>query len=64
MVAPFDCAYGAKTPTPGLAVIGASAFVSDPANGRIREYHLDTLKQELDLPVGGMPANLAGSDAG
>ena len=64
VVAPFDCAYGAKTPTPSLAVIGASAFVSDPANGRIREYHLDTLKQGLDLPVGGMPANLAGSDAG
>jgi hypothetical protein len=63
-VAGFDCQYGAKTPTPGLAVIGGSAFVSDPGNGRIREYHLDTLKQGLDLPVGGMPANLAGSDAG
>lgn len=60
----FDCAYGAKTPTPSLAVIGGSAFVSDPTNGRIREYHLDTLKQGLDMPVGGMPANLAGSDAG
>lgn len=60
----FDCAYGAKTPTPSLAVIGGSAFVSDPAGGRIREYHLDTLKQGLDMPVGGMPANLAGSDAG
>ncbi len=63
-VAPFDCAFGAKTPTPGLAVLGSSAFVSDPSNGRIREYHLDTLKQGLDMPVGGMPANLAGSDAG
>ena len=60
----FDCAYGAKTPTPNLAVIGGNAFVSDPTNGRIREYHLDTLKQGLDMPVGGMPANLAGSDAG
>jgi hypothetical protein len=60
----FDCAYGAKTPTPNLAVIGGSAFVSDPMNARIREYHLDTLKQGLDMPVGGMPANLAGSDAG
>lgn len=60
----FDCAYGAKTPAPSLAVIGASAFVSDPTSGRIREYHLDTLKQGLDMPVGGMPANLAGSDAG
>lgn len=60
----FDCAYGAKTPTPSLAVIGNSAFVSDPSGGRIREYHLDTLKQGLDMPVGGMPANLAGSDAG
>jgi hypothetical protein len=60
----FDCAYGAKTPTPGLAVTGNGAFVSDPTNGRIREYHLDTLKQGLDLPVGGVPANLAGSDAG
>jgi hypothetical protein len=63
-VAGFDCQYGARTPTPNLAVIGASAFVSDPGNGRIREYRLDTLKQGLDMPVGGMPANLAGSDAG
>lgn len=60
----FDCAYGASTPTPSLAVIGGSAFVSDPVHGRIREYHLDTLKQGLDLPVGGKPANLVGSDAG
>lgn len=60
----FDCAYGARTPTPGLAVIGNSAFISDPTGGRIREYHLDTLKQGLDMPVGGMPANLAGSDVG
>jgi hypothetical protein len=63
-VPPFDCAYGAKTATPSLAVIGGSAFVSDPGNGRIREFHLDTLKQGLDMPVGGAPANLAGSDAG
>lgn len=61
----FDCAYGAKTPTPGIAIVGNSAFVSDPTSGRIREYHLDTLKQGLDMPVGGMPANLAGGgDAG
>ncbi|WP_306224980.1 hypothetical protein [Bosea beijingensis] len=60
----FDCAYGAKTPTPSLAVIGGSAFVSDPANGRIREYHLDTPKQGLDMPVGGMPIDLAGNDVG
>ena len=60
----FDCQYGARTPVPGLAVIGGSAFVSDPTNGRIREYHLDSLQQGLDMPVGGMPANLAGSDAG
>ena len=45
-------------------MIGGSAFVSDPTNGRIREYHLDTLMQGLDMPVGGLPANLAGSDAG
>ncbi len=61
----FDCQYGAKTPVPSLAVVGGSAFVSDPENGRIREFHLDTLKQGLDLPVGGKPANLAsGGDAG
>lgn len=60
----FDCAYGAASPTPSLAVVGGSAFVSDPTNGRIREFHLDTLKQGLDMPVGGAPANLAGSDAG
>lgn len=61
----FDCQYGAKTPVPSLAIIGSSAFVSDPANGRIREFHLDTLRQGLDMPVGGMPANLASAgDAG
>lgn len=60
----FDCQYGARTPTPSLAVIGGNAFVSDPLNGRIREYSLDSLKQGLDLPVDGKPANLAGSDAG
>lgn len=60
----FDCQYGARTPTPSLAVVGGNAFVSDPLNGRIREYSLDSLKQGLDLPVEGKPANLAGSDAG
>ncbi len=56
----FDCAYGAKTPTPGLAVVGGSAFVSDPLHRRIREYHLTTLQQGLDAPVDGMPTNLVG----
>ncbi len=61
----FDCQYGAKSPTPSLGIVGNSAFVSDPTSGRIREFHLDTLKQGLDMPVGGMPANLAGGgDAG
>lgn len=55
----FDCAYGAKTPMPNLAVVGESAFVSDPVNKRIREYSLGNLQQRLDLPVDGMPANLA-----
>ncbi|CAH1668324.1 hypothetical protein [Chelatococcus asaccharovorans] len=56
----FDCAYGATTPVPSLAIVGDSAFVSDPENGRIREFHLNTLKQGLDIPVDGKPANLAG----
>ncbi|MEN5081244.1 hypothetical protein ABE438_02070 [Bosea sp. TWI1241] len=60
----FDCQFGARTPTPSLAVVGSSAFVSDPTNARIREYQLGTLKQGLDMPVEGMPANLAGSDGG
>lgn len=60
----FDCAYGASTPTPNLAIQGALAFVSDPANGRIREYNLDTLKQGLDLPVGGKPTAIAGGGSG
>lgn len=60
----FDCAYGAKTPTPNLAIIGASAFVSDPTNSRIREYNLDTLKQALDLPVEGKPTIIAGGASG
>lgn len=60
----FDCAYGAPTPVPSLALVGDSAFVSDPENSRIREYHLNTLKQGLDIPVGGKPANLASGGAG
>lgn len=60
----FDCAYGAKTPTPNLAVIGASAFVSDPTGGRVREYHLDNLQQGLDLPVEGKPTIIAGGASG
>ena len=60
----FDCAYGAKTPTPSLAVVGENAFVSDPVNRRIREYSLGSLQQGLDLPVEGMPANLANGGGG
>ncbi|MDP3256203.1 MAG: hypothetical protein Q8S58_16085 [Bosea sp. (in: a-proteobacteria)] len=60
----FDCAFGASTPTPNLAVQGGLAFVSDPENGRIREYNLDTLKQGLDLPVGGKPTVIAGGASG
>lgn len=60
----FDCAYGAKTPTPTLAIIGENAFVSDPVNKRIREYSLGSLQQGLDLPVDGMPANLANGGGG
>jgi hypothetical protein len=59
-VAPFDCAWDARTPAPTVAVIGGSAFVSDPVNGRIREFYLNTLKQGLDLPVGGLPTKIAG----
>ncbi|MBM6593376.1 hypothetical protein [Microvirga pudoricolor] len=58
----FDCAYGAKTPTPNLALVGESIFVSDPLGKRIREYGIGTLRQGLDLPVDGVPANLAGGD--
>ncbi|MCG7393993.1 hypothetical protein MHY87_13865 [Microvirga sp. ACRRW] len=55
----FDCAYGARTPTPSLAVIGDNAFVSDPVNKRIREYSFTNLKQGLDIPVDAVPANIA-----
>jgi hypothetical protein len=60
----FDCAYGAKTPTPSLAIVGDSAFISDPVNKRIREYGLGSLQQGLDLPIEGMPANLANGGGG
>jgi hypothetical protein len=60
----FDCAYGAKTPTPSLAIVGDNAFVSDPVNKRIREYSLGSLQQGLDLPVDGMPANIANGGGG
>ena len=61
-VEPFDCSYGARTPTPSLVVIGPTAYVSDPGHGRIRDYGLETLKQGLDLPVGGLPTALAGGE--
>lgn len=60
----FDCAYGAKTPTPSLAIVGDNAFISDPVNKRIREYGLGSLQQGLDLPIEGMPANLASGGGG
>ncbi|EIM29895.1 hypothetical protein [Microvirga lotononidis] len=60
----FDCAYGARTPTPSLAIVGENAFVSDPVNKRIREYSLGSLQQGLDLPVEGTPANLANGGGG
>lgn len=63
-VEPFDCSYGARTPTPSLVVIGPTAYVSDPGQGRIRDYGLETLKQGLDLPVGGLPKVLAGGEGG
>jgi hypothetical protein len=60
----FDCAYGAKTPMPSLAIVGENAFISDPVNKRIREYSLGSLQQGLDLPIEGMPANLANGGGG
>jgi hypothetical protein len=60
----FDCQYGATTPTPTLAIIGDSAFISDPINRRIREYYLNTMKQGPDAPIDGMPANIAGGGHG
>lgn len=60
----FDCAYGVRTTTPSLAIVGDSAFVSDPVNKRIREYSLGSLQQGLDLPVEGTPANLANGGVG
>lgn len=56
----FDCAWDAATPAPAVAIIGNSAFVSDPENGRIREFYLNSLKQGLDVPVGGKPSAIAG----
>lgn len=58
-VAAFDCAWNAPSPQPGLALVGNSAFVSDPENGRIREFYLNTLKEGLDFAVDGLPARLA-----
>lgn len=60
----FDCAFDAKTPKPALAVSGDRAFVSDPLNARIREFDLVGRKQGLDIPVDGMPANIAGGMSG
>ncbi|MEI7178273.1 hypothetical protein WCT65_04295 [Pectobacterium carotovorum] len=56
----FDCAYGAKTPTPSLAIVGGSVYVSDPVNQRIREFYLNSAKQGLDIKIDGAPTELAG----
>lgn len=56
----FDCAWDAQTPSPTIAIINNSIFVSDPENSRIREFYLNSLKQGLDIPVEGMPSVIAG----
>lgn len=58
-VAPFDCGFGAAGPAPSLSIIGRSAFISDPAQRRIREYDLVSLSQGLDVAFDGIPAALA-----
>jgi hypothetical protein len=58
-VPPFDCGQAGSGSTPSLAVVGRSAFVSDPANGRIHEYDLATLKQGLDIAFDGIPGSIA-----
>lgn len=58
----FDCAFDAKEARPALGILGARAFISDPAGKRIREFDLKTLKQSLDLPLDGAPGNLATFD--
>lgn len=59
-VAPFDCAYDAQTPTPTAAIVGNSVYVSDPTEGRIREFYLNSLQQGLDYAVGETPTKIAG----
>lgn len=63
-VAPFDCAFGAPTPTPRLALSGTSAYISDPIAGTIHEFYLATRKQGLDYSVGGAPSTMAGGPSG
>lgn len=63
-VAPFDCAFGAPTPTPRLALSGTSAYVTDPTAGTIHEFYLATRKQGLDYNVGGAPSTIAGGPSG
>ncbi|MDQ8727163.1 hypothetical protein [Bradyrhizobium sp. LHD-71] len=62
MIDAFDCAYDAKSTRPSLAVLGEHAFVSDPLGKRIREFNLRTLQEGLDLPIDGVPGNLAVGD--
>lgn len=64
VVPPFDCAYGAPTPTPRLALSGTSAFVTDPTGGKIHEFYLATRKQGLTYDVGGAPSTVAGGPSG
>ena len=63
-VAPFDCAFGAPTPTPRLALSGTSAFVTDPTGGKIHEFYLATRQQGLSYNVGGAPSTVAGGPSG
>ena len=51
-------------PTPRLALSGTSAFVTDPAGGKIHEFYLATGKQGLSFDVGGAPSTIAGGPSG
>jgi hypothetical protein len=63
-VVELRCAMLSTIPERGNAWYEPNSFVSDSTGKRIREFHLDTLRQGLDLPINGLPTNIAGGGGG
>jgi hypothetical protein len=57
-VSAFDCSPRSVSPRSMLGIIGGSAIVTDPTNGRIRRFAVHSLELLLDWNVKGKPEGL------